>query len=91
MQPEGCVWQIGGGQYTPRPLRSTKRLPAAPYHDACMPSYEYKALDVDTGMFGGSSVPVDELNALGADGWEVVAPITENSGQTAGLLLQRER
>ncbi|WP_188852381.1 DUF4177 domain-containing protein [Haloarcula argentinensis] len=56
-----------------------------------MPSYEYKALDVDTGMFGGSSVPVDELNDLGADGWEVVAPITENSGQTAGLLLQRER
>jgi hypothetical protein len=56
-----------------------------------MPSYEYKTLDVDTGMFGSSSVPTDELNDLGADGWEVVAPITENSGQTAGLILQRER
>lgn len=58
---------------------------------ACMPSYEYKTLEIDTGMFGSSSVPTDELNDLGADGWEVVAPITENSGQTAGLLLQRER
>ncbi|WP_254272837.1 DUF4177 domain-containing protein [Haloarcula marina] len=56
-----------------------------------MTSYEYRLFEVDTGMFGGSSVPVDELNELGADGWEVVAPITENSGQTAGLLLKRER
>ncbi|MFC6974910.1 DUF4177 domain-containing protein [Halomicroarcula sp. GCM10025709] len=56
-----------------------------------MPSYEYKVFEVDTGMFGSSSVPEDELNDLGADGWEVAAPITEKSGQTAALLLQRER
>ncbi|MFC7074956.1 DUF4177 domain-containing protein [Haloarcula halophila] len=56
-----------------------------------MPSYEYKMFEVETGMFGSSSVPEEQLNELGADGWEVVAPITQNSGQTAALLLQRER
>jgi len=56
-----------------------------------MPSYEYKTLDVETGVFGSSSIPLQELNDLGADGWEIAAPITENSGQTSGLLLQRER
>ena len=55
-----------------------------------MPSFEYRVLDVDTGMFGSSSAPEERLNELGADGWEVVAPITEKSGQTAALALKRE-
>ena len=56
----------------------------------CMPPFEYRILEVDTGMFGSSSVPEDRLNELGADGWEVVAPITEKSGQTSALVLKRE-
>jgi hypothetical protein len=55
-----------------------------------MPSFEYRVLDVDTGMFGSSSAPEERLNELGADGWEVVAPIPEKSGQTAALALKRE-
>lgn len=58
--------------------------------DDCMPPYEYRILEVDTGMFGSSSVPEDRLNEVGADGWEVVAPITEKSGQTSALVLKRE-
>jgi len=56
-----------------------------------MPAYEYKVFEIDTSMFGGSSVPESELNELGAEGWEVVAPINEKSGQTKALVLKRER
>ena len=55
-----------------------------------MPSFEYRVLDVDTGLFGSSTVSEERLNELGADGWEVVAPITEKSGQTSALVLKRE-
>ncbi|MFC7026941.1 DUF4177 domain-containing protein [Halomicroarcula sp. GCM10025324] len=55
-----------------------------------MPSFEYRALEVDTGMLGSSSVPENRLNELGADGWEVVAPITEKRGQTSALVGKRE-
>lgn len=55
-----------------------------------MPPFEYRILDVDTGMFGSSSVPEERLNDLGEDGWEVVAPIAEKSGQTTALVLKRE-
>jgi hypothetical protein len=41
-----------------------------------MPRYEYKLFDVDfSASFGTSNVPEDELNALGAEGWDVVATI----------------
>jgi hypothetical protein len=54
-----------------------------------MPRYEYKLFEIETTWLGqSSSVPEDEP---GAEGWDVVAPITEQSGKTTGLVLQRER
>jgi len=53
--------------------------------------YEYRIFEIESGMFGSSSVSEDELNDLGAEGWDVVATINENSGQTTALVLQRER
>ena len=55
-----------------------------------MPPFEYRILEVDTGMLGSSSVPENRLNELGADGWEVVAPSTEKRGQTSALVGKRE-
>jgi hypothetical protein len=33
---------------------------------------------------------MEQLNELGADGWDVAAPITDRTGETVSLLLQRE-
>lgn len=60
-----------------------------------MPSYEYRSLEVDSeimvaGLGGDVQPPMEKLNELGADGWEVVAPITDKTGETVSLLLQRE-
>lgn len=60
-----------------------------------MPSYEYRTLEVDSSVmvagFGGDvHPPIERLNELGAEGWEVVAPITDKTGETVSLLLQRE-
>jgi hypothetical protein len=56
-----------------------------------MPRYEYKMFEIESGMFGSSSVPEEELNSLGDQGWDVVATVNQNSGQTKALVLQRER
>jgi len=65
-----------------------------------MVRYEYKVFEVEMSWSGQSStVPEDELNELGAEGWDIVAPITERSGKTTGqqsgkttgLVMQRER
>jgi len=60
-----------------------------------MPSYEYRTVEVDSsvmvaGLGGDVKPPVEKLNELGADGWDVVAPITDKTGETVSLLLQRE-
>jgi len=60
-----------------------------------MPSYEYRTVEVDSsvmvaGLGGDVQPPVEKLNELGADGWDVVAPITDKTGETVSLLLQRE-
>lgn len=56
-----------------------------------MSRYEYQVFEIDSGVFGSSSVPEEELNSLGAEGWDVVATINQGSGQTKALVLQRER
>jgi hypothetical protein len=60
-----------------------------------MPSYEYRTIEVDSslmvaGLGGDVEPPIERLNELGADGWDVVAPITDKTGETVSLLLQRE-
>jgi hypothetical protein len=60
-----------------------------------MPSYEYRTIEVDSslmvaGLGGDVDPPIERLNELGADGWDVVAPITDKTGETVCLLLQRE-
>jgi len=60
-----------------------------------MPSYEYQTIEVDSslmvaGLGGDVEPPIQKLNELGADGWDVVAPITDKTGETVSLLLQRE-
>lgn len=60
-----------------------------------MPSYEYRTIEVDSevmiaGLGGDVAPPMDELNELGADGWDVAAPITDKTGETVSLLLKRE-
>ena len=60
-----------------------------------MPSYEYQTIEVDSSMMiaglgGDVHPPVEQLNGLGADGWDVAAPITDKTGETVSLLLQRE-
>ncbi|WP_225335759.1 DUF4177 domain-containing protein [Halomicrobium urmianum] len=60
-----------------------------------MPSYEYRTVEVDSqvmvaGLGGDVSPPIEQLNELGAEGWNVAAPITDKTGETASLLLQRE-
>jgi hypothetical protein len=60
-----------------------------------MPSYEYRTIEVDSevmiaGLGGDVSPPMEELNELGADGWDVAAPITDKTGETVSLLLKRE-
>ena len=42
------------------------------------------------GLGGDVEPPIERLNELGADGWDVVAPITDKTGETVSLLLQRE-
>ncbi|ELZ89010.1 hypothetical protein C453_00840 [Haloferax elongans ATCC BAA-1513] len=61
-----------------------------------MPAYEYRTIEVDSSVmvagFGGDvEPPVEQLNELGADGWDVAAPITDKTGETVSLLLQREK
>lgn len=65
------------------------------YWSTCMPSYEYRTIEVDSslmvaGLGGDVEPPIERLNELGADGWDVVAPITDKTGETVSLLLQRE-
>ncbi|MFC7070484.1 DUF4177 domain-containing protein [Halobaculum lipolyticum] len=60
-----------------------------------MPSYEYQLIEVDSDImvagFGGEvKPPIKQLNELGEEGWDVVAPITDKTGETQSLLLQRE-
>jgi hypothetical protein len=60
-----------------------------------MPSYEYRTIEVDSevmiaGLGGDVAPPMDDLNELGADGWDVAAPITDKTGETVSLLLKRE-
>ncbi|NLV09389.1 DUF4177 domain-containing protein [Halomicrobium sp. HM KBTZ05] len=60
-----------------------------------MPSYEYRTIEVNSevmiaGLGGDVSPPMEELNELGAEGWDVAAPITDKTGETVSLLLQRE-
>jgi len=59
-----------------------------------VPSYEYRTIDVDNsvmlaGLGGDVQPPIERLNEPGADGWAVVAPITDKTGETVSLL-QRE-
>ncbi|MBV0925692.1 DUF4177 domain-containing protein [Halomicroarcula limicola] len=58
-------------------------------------SYEFRTLEVDSSVmvagFGGDvRPPVERLNELGAEGWDVAAPITDKTGETVSLLLRRE-
>ncbi|KAA9408361.1 DUF4177 domain-containing protein [Haloarcula hispanica] len=60
-----------------------------------MPSYEYRTIEVDSdvmiaGLGGEVTPPVEQLNELGAEGWHVAAPLTDKTGETVSLLLQRE-
>ena len=56
-------------------------------------AFEYRVLELESslGGFGSTSVPVEKLNDLGAEGWEVTAPLTNKSGETEGFLLKRPR
>lgn len=77
------------------PNENHKKLAGWRFPPACMPSYEYKTIEVDSSMMvaglgGDVHPPVEQLNELGADGWDVAAPITDKTGETVSLLLQRE-
>ena len=37
----------------------------------------------------GQSVPIQELNKLGADGWELAAPMAGGEGLTHGFVFKR--
>ncbi|MFC6723148.1 DUF4177 domain-containing protein [Halobium palmae] len=55
------------------------------------PSWEYKALEPPKGLTKRETVdPTDELNELGADGWELVDTIDYDKGGTKLLLLKRQ-
>jgi hypothetical protein len=52
--------------------------------------WEYKTLEPPTGSTMREAVdPTDELNRLGAEGWELVATIGYDGGGTKLLLFKR--
>ena len=49
-----------------------------------------KGWEYTTHFYGrGQSVPIQELNKLGADGWELAAPLAGSEGLTHGFVFKR--
>ena len=58
-----------------------------------MVRYEYRIHDIEGWMFANKSLSETqkELNVLGEQGWEVVAPLTRGDGGTIAFVLKREK
>ncbi|WP_089825616.1 DUF4177 domain-containing protein [Halogranum amylolyticum] len=54
------------------------------------PTWEYKTIEPPKGLTKREVVdPTDELNRLGAEGWELVGPLDYDKGGTKLLILKR--
>jgi len=55
-----------------------------------LPKWEYKTLEPPKGLTKRETIdPTDELNRLGAKGWELTATVDYDKGGTKLLLLKR--